>query len=152
MPRWCAQEQPTSCVAACLRMVLTGFEAEWTEAQLRTLLGQPLLGITFTAAHARLVQAGARAHLHADWSLDDLRAAVRRRHAPIVGVERHLLGYPPASHAIVVVRITSRGVQAFDPLDGPQPQHYGREAFTLAWHLSGHEALVLETPPPRGTA
>ena len=42
-----------SCVAACLRMVLTGFEAEWTAAQVRTLLGQPRLGITFTMAHGK---------------------------------------------------------------------------------------------------
>jgi hypothetical protein len=34
-------------------MVLTGFEAEWTEAQVRTLLGQPCLGITFTAAQGK---------------------------------------------------------------------------------------------------
>ena len=67
-----AQEQPTSCVAACVRMVLTGFEVVWTEGQVRTLLGPPCLGITFTAAHARLVHAGARVALHADWGLDDL--------------------------------------------------------------------------------
>lgn len=53
MPHWYAQEQLSSCVAACLRMVLTGLESEWTEAQVRTLLGQPRLGITFTAAHGK---------------------------------------------------------------------------------------------------
>ncbi|HEY5864116.1 MAG TPA: papain-like cysteine protease family protein [Candidatus Tectomicrobia bacterium] len=147
MLTWYAQEQPTSCVAACVRMVLTGFEVVWTEGQVRTLLGRPRLGITFTAAHARLVHAGARVALHADWGLDDLRETLQRGHSPIVGVERHLLGYPPASHAIVVVQITSRAVQALDPLEGPRPQRYGRDTFLLAWQAAGHEALVVEVPP-----
>jgi ABC-type bacteriocin/lantibiotic exporter with double-glycine peptidase domain len=147
MPIWYAQEHLTSCVAACVRMVLTDFHDTRTEAQIRRLLGRPRLGITLTAAHARLVQAGAQAALHHDWSLDDLREALGRSHYPIVGVERHPLGYPPASHAIVLGSITSRRVQAFDALDGPQPQHYSLRAFELAWRLSGHEALIIEAPP-----
>jgi ABC-type bacteriocin/lantibiotic exporter with double-glycine peptidase domain len=149
MLTWFAQEQPTSCVAACVRMVLTGFGVVWTEEQIRTIFRRPRLGITLTAAHARLVHAGARATLHEDWSLDDLRERVRRGHYPIVGVERHLLGHPPASHAIVVVQITSRAVHVLDPVEGPQPQRYGREALVLAWQMAGHEALVVEVPPSR---
>lgn len=30
---WYAQEHPTSCVAACVRMVLTSFGEDWTEVQ-----------------------------------------------------------------------------------------------------------------------
>jgi ABC-type bacteriocin/lantibiotic exporter with double-glycine peptidase domain len=148
MLTWHAQEQPTSCVAACVRMVLTGFGLQWTEGQVRLLLGRPRLGITLTAAHARLVHAGARARLHEAWNLDDLREAIRRGHTPLVGVERHLLGYPPASHAIVVVQVTSRTVEVLDPLEGPHPQRYGREAFAQAWAMAGNDVLVLEAPPP----
>jgi len=148
MLTWYAQEQPTSCVAACVRMVLTGFNVSWTEDQVRRVLGRPRLGITLTAAQARLEQAGARATLHTAWNLDDLRAAVRRGAAPIVGVERHLLGYPPASHAIVVVQVTSRTVEALDPMEGPQPHTYGHGAFTQAWALAGQDVLVVEAPPP----
>ena len=147
---WYAQEHPTSCVAACVRMVLTSFGEDWTEAQLRGLLGRPRLGITLTAAHARLIHTRARVTLHDDWGLDDLREALGRSRYPIVGVERHPLGYPPASHAIVLVSITSRHVHALDALDGPQPQQYGVGAFELAWTLSGKEALVIEAPPRRG--
>jgi ABC-type bacteriocin/lantibiotic exporter with double-glycine peptidase domain len=74
MLNWYAQEQPTSCVAACVRMVLTGFGVVWTEGQVRTIFGRPRLGITLTAAQAHLVHAGARAVLHEDWSLDGLLA------------------------------------------------------------------------------
>src|SRR5256885_16984341 len=104
MLTWFAQEQPTSCVAACVRMILTGFGAVWTEAQIRTIFRRPRLGITLTAAHARLVPAGARAALHEDWSPDDLRERIRRGHYPIVGVGRHQRGHPPASPARVVAQ------------------------------------------------
>ena len=140
MLTWYAQEQPTSCVAACVRMVLTGFGVMWTEAQVRMVFGHPRLGITLTAAHARLIHVGACAALHEDWNLDDLRETLRRNRDPIVGVERHLLGYPPASHAIVVVQITSRAVHVLDPVEGPQPQHDGRAACVLAWQMAGHAA------------
>ena len=139
-------------MAACVRMVLTGFGVVWTEQQLRAIFGRPRLGITLTAAHACLVHAGARVGLHEAWSLDDLRETIRRSRYPIVGVERHLLGHAPASHAIVVVQVTSRAVQALDPFAGPQPQRYGREAFVLAWQMAGHEALVVEAPRPHPTS
>lgn len=128
-------------------MVLTGFGVVWTEGQVGTILGRPRLGITLTAAHARRVHAGAHAALHEDWSLDDLRETLRRGHYPIVGVERHLLGHPPASHAIVVVQVTSRAVHVLGPFEGPQPQCYGHAALVLAWQMAGHEALVVEAPP-----
>src|SRR6185436_10430268 len=143
---WYGQEHPTSCVAACVRMVLTDFGQILPEAQVRHLLGQPRLGITLTAACARLVQAGARSSLHGDWSLDDLRDALNQNLYPLVGVERHLLGNPPASHAIVLIGITSSHVAALDPLDGPHPQRYGTQAFESAWKQSGREALVIESP------
>lgn len=130
-------------------MVLTGFGVVWTEGQIRTIFGRSRLGITLTAAQARLVHAGARVALHEDWSLDDLREALGRGHYPLVGVERHPLGHPPVSHAIVVVQITSRAVHVLDPVEGPQPQRYGHEAFVRAWEMAGHEALVVEAPPPR---
>ena len=66
---------------------------------------------------------------------------------PIVGVERHLLGYPRAFHAIVIVQITSTTVEVLDPLDGPAPRQYGLAAFTEAWELAGREVLLIEAPP-----
>jgi ABC-type bacteriocin/lantibiotic exporter with double-glycine peptidase domain len=147
MLTWYAQEQPTSCVAACVRMVLTGFGLMWTEGQVRTLLGRPRLGITLTAAHTCLVQAGARATLYEAWSLDDLREAPWRGHFPIVGVERHPLGHPPASHAVVVIQVTGHLVEILDPFAGPHPHRHGHAAFVRAWELAGHEVLVVEAPP-----
>ncbi|HXG68964.1 MAG TPA: hypothetical protein VNO70_27945 [Blastocatellia bacterium] len=120
MPVWYAQEHPTSCVAACVRMVLSDLGEDWTEGHVRGILGRPRLGITLKSARERLVHAGVRAFLHEDWSLYDLRDALSQGMYPIVGVERHPLGYAPASHAIVVVRIASKQIRALDPLNGPQ--------------------------------
>ena len=144
---WHGQEHPASCVAACVRMVLTSLGEPWTEAQVRQVIGHTRLGIALIEAHAGLVQAGAAASFHDDWNLADLRDSIRRNQYPIVGIERHLLGYPPASHAVVLVSVGSDAVEALDPLVGPELQRYGASTFELAWKLSGQEALIIESPP-----
>jgi ABC-type bacteriocin/lantibiotic exporter with double-glycine peptidase domain len=147
MLTWFAQELASSCVAACVRMVLNGLGDIRDEAQVRQLIGYTRLGVSLAAAQARLVEAGAAAELHTDWNLADLRDALRAGHHPIVDVERHLLTYPRAFHAIVLVNITSATVEALDPLDGPAPCRYGIAAFTEAWELAGREALLIERVP-----
>ena len=144
---WHAQEHPTSCVAACVRVVLTGFKESWTEARVRQLLGRPRLGITLAAAQERLAQAGAKALLETDWNFDDIRDALAQGRYAIVGVERQLLGYEPGSQAVVIVSITSKRISVLDPLDDPHAMQYGLRSFELAWRLSGKEALVIEAPP-----
>jgi hypothetical protein len=128
-------------------MVLNGLSDNRDEAQVRQLIGHARIGVSLAAAHTRLAEAGAMAEWHTVWSLTDLRDAVRAVHFPIVGVERHLLGYPRAFHAVVVVQITSATGASLDPLDGPDPCRYGIAAFTEAWELAGREALLIETPP-----
>ena len=147
MLTWFAQELASSCVAACVRMALNGLGDSRDEAEVRQLIGYSRLGVSLAAAQARLVEAGAMAEWHTDWNLADLRDALRANHFPIVGVERHLLGYPRAVHAIVLVNITSTTVEALDPLDGPASPRYGVGAFTEAWELAGREVLLIETPP-----
>ncbi|MFN7944241.1 MAG: hypothetical protein U0Z53_02595 [Blastocatellia bacterium] len=147
MLTWFAQELASSCVAACVRMVLDGLGDNREEAQVRQLIGHTRLGISLAAAQARLVAAGAITEWHTDWNLTDLRDAVREGFYPIVGVERRLLGYPRAFHAVVVLQITSATADVLDPLDGPALRRYGLTAFTEAWELAGREALVIERPP-----
>jgi ABC-type bacteriocin/lantibiotic exporter with double-glycine peptidase domain len=144
---WYAQELRSSCVAACVRMVLGGLGAQVTEAQVRHLIGHTRLGVSLTVAQRKLREAGAPALLHEDWSLDDLRDALRAGYHPIVGVERHLLGYSRAFHAVVLAEVTSAAVTVLDPLDGPEPRRYGVAAFVSAWEMAGHEALVIEAAP-----
>jgi hypothetical protein len=105
------------------------------------------LGVSLAVTQKKLSEARAVAHRHEDWSLDDLRDALRAGDHPIVGVERHLLGYSRAFHAVVLIEITSTTISALDPLDGPALRHYGEAAFVSAWEMAGREVLVIETPP-----
>lgn len=132
MLHWYEQEQPTSCVAACLRIVLSGYDVFCDEAEVRQWLGQPRLGITLSAAQTRLAKNGVHAEWHDDWNLDDLRDALRQGWHPIIGVERQLFGTPAARHAVVLVSLTSQTAQSLDPYDGPSPQV--AQAFLLPNH------------------
>jgi hypothetical protein len=144
---WYAQELQSSCVAACVRMALGSLGLTLAESQIRGLIGHTRLGMSLAAAQIRLVGAGAMAQFHDDWSLDDLRDALRAGYHPIVGVERHLLGYSRAFHAVSLIEITAAEIIAMDPLDGPAQRRYGVAAFTAAWETAGREALVIEAPP-----
>src|SRR5262245_2164269 len=101
MLTWCPQELISSCVAACVRMVLNELGDSCDESQVRQLIGHTRSGVSLVAAQARLAGAGAAVRWHADWNLTDLRDALRAGHYPIVGVERHLLGYQRAFHAVI---------------------------------------------------
>ena len=147
MISWYGQELPTSCVSACVRMVLASFGVELPERQVRRMLGHTFLGLSLARAHASLQSQGALTHFHADWNAADLRDALRQKLTPIVGVERHILGHPPASHAVVVVALKSQGVTVLDPFTGPQAQIYSLQTFEMAWQLAGPEALIIELPP-----
>ncbi len=144
---WYAQELQSSCVAACVRMVLGGLGTQIAESQVRRLVGHSRLGTSLTLAQMQLSKAGITVRMHTDWSLDDLRDALRAGYHPIVGVERHLLGYSRAFHAVVLVEITSATVTALDPLDGPEPRRYEVPAFVSAWDMAGREALVINAAP-----
>lgn len=144
---WFAQETETSCVAACLRMILSGFGEIWSETELREILANPLLGLTLAKAQAKLLQAGAKIELETDLNLDDLRDYTRKNVFPMVGVERHILGYQPASHTVLVVKVTSGNVSVLDPLEDEQPKTFGRETFEIAWKLAGKEALLIYSFP-----
>lgn len=150
MLTWFAQELSSSCVSACIRIVLSAFGVTVSEEQIRRLLQHDKFGLSLAAAQKRLTEAGAVAELHHDWSLDDLRDELRQGRFPIVGVERHILGYAPAAHAIVLSAISSNGINVLDPMNGPQVRTYGLAAFDQAWALADKEVLVIYTPPTDG--
>ena len=145
---WCAQEQPSACVAACLRMVLTSFGQYHSESAIRRLRGNPRFGITLTQAAQRLRAVGAVTQWHGDWGLDDVRDGLRDGVYPIVGIERRFFGYPSATHAVVITAVQSMTVEMLDPLVGPAPHMSHSTTFIPAWQSAGQEALVLLSPLP----
>jgi len=146
MIQWFAQEHPASCVAACLRMVLSSFGTFVTEEEIRRRLGNPRYGLTLEEAAARLSEAGAVAEWHADRGLDDLRGCIRNGNYPIVGVERRYFGHPSAAHAVVVVDVRATEIEMLDPLLGPAPRVTLIDTFAAAWRNAGQEVLILNTP------
>jgi ABC-type bacteriocin/lantibiotic exporter with double-glycine peptidase domain len=148
MITWFPQQQRASCVAACVRMVLTGFGQRLTEQQVCQALRLSPAGTTLPKAYRQLLRQNIIVELHEDWSLVDLRDCLRAGWYPIVGIERRLLGHPDASHAIVLVKISSRAVSALDPLGSTQAETFSTETFEQAWNSAGHQTLVIQSPFP----
>ena len=148
MIQWFAQEHPASCVAACLRMVLSSFGTPGTEEEIRRRLGNPRYGLTLEEAAAKLSEGGAVAEWRPDWGLDDLRDCVRDGNYPIVGVERRYFGHPSAAHAVVIVDVQATEIEMLDPLLGPDPRVTLIDTFAAAWRNAGQEVLILTTPFP----
>ncbi len=140
---WFEQETPTSCIAACVRIIASGFGQNYFESELRQILGNPILGLTLSNARRKLNETGVKTELDDELNLDDLRDLTRQNIFPIVGIERHILGYQSASHAVVVVEVTSENVSVLDPLENEQPKTFGRKTFETAWKLAGKEALLI---------
>ena len=148
MINWFPQQQRATCVAACVRMVLTGFGQTLTEQQVCQMLRLSPAGTTLPKAYWQLRRRNVVVGLHEDWNLIDLRDCLRAGWYPIVGIERRLLGHPDASHAIVLVKVSSQMVKAFDPLGTVQAETIGIETFEQAWQSAGHQSLVIQSPLP----
>jgi len=148
MITWFPQQQRASCVAACVRMVLTGFGQQLPEAQVRQILQVSPLGVTLPKAQRRLLQYKVRAELHEDWSWLDLRDCLRAGWHPIVGVERRFWGHPDASHAVVVIGASNQTIRVFDPLGTAQAEVFNSTTFEQSWRSAGQQALVIQSPLP----
>lgn len=150
MLTWFAQEQVASCVAACIRIVVSGFDQFPIEKQVRQILGNPLSGLSLAQAHQRITNYDKSiASLHADWGLIDLRDCLRNGCFPIVGVERSFFGHPAALHAVVLTEVGSKIVKALDPLGSSQPETIKTGTFEIAWDSAGQQALVIKSPFPQ---
>lgn len=145
---WYQQEHQASCVAACIRMVLSAFDQHLPEAEIRRVLGNPRFGLTLGKAAHELIEANAIAQYYSDCGLDDLRDSLRAGNFPIVGIERRFFGYASAAHAVVLIAIHSSEVIAFDPLLSPESQVYQLSTLDRAWKSAGKEMLLLQSPLP----
>lgn len=145
---WYSQEQRASCVAACVRMVLSGFGQSLTERQIRRWLRQLPIGLSLAGACQQMHRLGVQAELHSDWGLLDLRDCTREGWNPIVGIERRFLGHSDALHAVVLVEVGGQTIRVFDPLGSSQSDTFGSETFERAWFSAGHQVLVIKSPFP----
>ena len=142
-PPFYKQETASSCLPACLRMVLAARGLELSEATLRELCDwSPQRSTTSTN-----VVAAARAlgflHSREDYGLrlHDLRDAARNGLFPIVGIDLQAYGLI-GQHAQVVVAVSSRGIALQDPLLGQFVSNL--LVFEQAWSGSEFLTIIIE--------
>lgn len=141
-PPFYTQEKNSSCLPACLRMVLAAYGVKFSERELRRRTGwQEQFGTSSTA----LVEA-AKALGFVDsretfgLRLYDLRDALRAGIYPIVGIGLEPYGHQ-GQHAQVVVRVTSHGVGIHDPLLGRLTPNL--LTFETAWQSTDFLAVLI---------
>ena len=105
-----AQEFPTSCVAACVRMVLAGLGHALPESAIRTRCGYTKLGLRLSQVGSGLADLPVVVEYHIDWSLDDVNEALHRSTFPIVGIDLRPIEGTFGFHAVVVLSMSSSSV------------------------------------------
>lgn len=142
-PRFHAQEEARSCLPACLRMVLSAYSVDVSEKELRKLCRwHPLLATSTTAIVAAAKTLGfVNSREDRGLSLYDLRDFLRRDLFPIVGIQLQPFGLV-GDHSQVLVSITSRFVEVYDPLLLPLTTRH--TTFEEAWKLGGHISILIE--------
>ncbi|MEK6323002.1 MAG: cysteine peptidase family C39 domain-containing protein [Acidobacteriota bacterium] len=142
-PPFYAQERDSSCLAACLRMVLAAHGSIHSEKRLRDLCGWTPRGSISSTATVAAARALGFIHSREDYGLrlHDLRDALRSGLFPIVGIDLRAYGRS-GQHAQVVVSMTSRGVRVNDPLMGQLAT--GLLGFERAWSESEFLTLLIE--------
>ncbi|HUK89740.1 MAG TPA: cysteine peptidase family C39 domain-containing protein [Blastocatellia bacterium] len=143
-PRFLKQETRYSCAPACLRMVLTTFGIDQTEAELRALtdctpLGTQAFQVVGTARKFGLTSS--RKCILA--SVDELGELVSEGMSPIVYVDLWPLqgGQSGQHHSLVVVAVGSRRVTVLNPLAGEE--EISREDFDAAWAQMRRLAILI---------
>lgn len=142
-----SQELPTSCVAACVRMVLTGLGHSLTEADIRRRCGQLTLGMRLNQVANGLRDLPVAVAYELEWSLDDLVGAVRVGTNPIVGIDLRPVEGIFAYHAVVVVDITAEQVLVHDPRHRKGASSIGLNTFQAAWKAADREAVIIAAEP-----
>lgn len=110
------QELPTSCVAACVRMVLAELGHALPEAEIRLRCDHSSLGMRLNQVAEGLADLHVVVKYETDLGLDDLRDEVRAGVTPIVGIDLRAVEGLFAFHAVVVLEITAEQVTVHDPL------------------------------------
>ena len=137
------QELPTSCVAACVRMVLTGLGYPLSEADIRERCGHTSLGMQLNQIGNGLRGLPVTVDYHIDWNIDDLIEAASTGINPIVGVDLRPVEGLFAFHAVVVVTATREHILVYDPRYDKAPLTMQLSTFESAWTSADCEAVTI---------
>ncbi|HEV2762201.1 MAG TPA: cysteine peptidase family C39 domain-containing protein [Pyrinomonadaceae bacterium] len=138
-----SRRPPYSCVPACLRMVLSGFGLNLTEKRLRELCDcTPTFGTNAWQAVDAVRQLGFPNTGKHTLSLAELRRLVQAGKYPVAFISLEPLSGSEEAHAVVVVRVGTRTVTVYDPLQGEYT--LSRQSFAAAWAMRHNLALLVE--------
>lgn len=137
------QEQPASCVAACVRMVLAALGHTLAEEKIRQSCGQTALGLSLIDVPKGLANLPVIATVHTDWGLDDLRDETRQSNYPIVGIDLQSIDGRFAYHAVVVVKVESNKIVVHNPDPGQGVQELNVTTFMAAWKGANRQVLMI---------
>lgn len=143
----CKQEQRSSCLAACVRMVLAHYGHICSENELRQLLGTGSQG-TRARDVARVASLGFDVQLRFS-SLADLGAALIAGNPPIVFLDTGSLDYwsIDCAHVAVLVGMESAAVSLNDPFFDSAPQKASLAGFHQAWAANAFLAAFIRPRP-----
>jgi ABC-type bacteriocin/lantibiotic exporter with double-glycine peptidase domain len=137
------QETPSSCVPACLRVVLLSLGHDIEESRLRDLCDCTVFGTNAVQAIPALRELGfGRSQKHT-LRLDELSAEVTRGVLPIVFVSTLPIDGIKGEHALIVLDISGTEVTVYDPLRGERILPLG--SFEAAW-VTMHNLAILVQP------
>src|SRR5262244_3873950 len=97
-----SQELPTSCIPACVRMVLAQLGFPLTEAQIRSRCGYSRIGMSLKQVINGFQDLPILIEHHTDWSIDDISDSIRAAVFPIVGIDLRLIEGIYGLHTVVV--------------------------------------------------
>lgn len=142
-----AQELTTSCIAACVRMVLADLGLSLTEAEIRHRCGHSKVGMRLNEVPGGLKDLPVAVAYETEWGIDDLIEAVHIGLKPVVGIDLRAVDGIFAFHAIVLAGITAYEVSVHDPQYMEGPRSISIDTFGLAWFGADAEAVIIAPEP-----
>ena len=142
------QEQPNSCLVACVRMALAYYDTEYAEVDLRRLLRTRGMGTSPARVMIELPRLGflvfvldGNLRLLADYLADDVVCIVHlwTEHLPTWA------GNDPVLHAVIVTAISDSAVVVNDPTSLEPGQAIPKTEFMAAWQ--GSDFLLIAIQP-----
>jgi len=138
-----AQETRTSCVPACVRMVMATWGIEIDEATLRVCCQTDWSGTAAKAVVACVGRWGLKATEVRVATLDDLRSWLDNGIFPIVYLNLFPLDALWVQHAVVVEVVTDEVIVYLDPAQGKRTAH--SLAFDQAWQMQKRRAIIISS-------
>jgi hypothetical protein len=139
-----AQELPTSCVAACVRMILHSYGFQLNELTIRLRCGHTNLGMRLNQLANGLAELPFNIEYHTDWNIYDIKETLQRGVFVIAAIDLRFIDGINAFHAVVIAEVQSDLIVAHDPLPPPARREISWQTFVRAWESADQQCVMFE--------